>query len=289
MNCLIAGSIINSYGHTFTSDETSFYLTFVDEINVQKDLIKKFLQEGKYDKAHDHLTRMAELYTDDLKDELAEKNKRISTEISATISSIGDQIKQQVDEKVVSTSLDDLDSILGESIDIRLEPEALDNSTVHALHFTALVNSLDINYKHSFVSNNALNNSEIENSEASSKSSQLEHKNNQSDVNHTEINGNNISDLVSYNTAKGLLTVIKDLYNTTVKQDINATKSTELDKIAISLDQVADVIDSKLSYKDLAIQIHGIIHPGIIEVYALDHLSINQPKTIISSGQGSHS
>lgn len=289
MTFLLSTPIISSYGHTFTSDETSLYLTFIDEMKVQKNLIKKYMQEGNYDFAQAHLTRMVELYTDELKEELAEKNKRVSTEISSTIFNIGDQIKQRLDEKSILIALDDLDPILVESIDIRLDPTVLSNSTVHGLHFTELVNSMDTNYKHSFISKDMVNDSEIRIPEISNKTSQLEHTNNHVAIKDTETGGNNVSDLVSYDTARGLLTVIKDLYNTTIKQDINQTKSAELDQINIALNQTVNVIDSKLPYKDLAIQVHGIIHPNVIEVYGLDHLAINQPKTLKSSGENSHS
>lgn len=289
MTFLLSTPIISSYGHTFTSDETSLYLTFIDEMKVQKNLIKKYMQEGNYDFAQAHLTRMVELYTDELKEELAEKNKRVSTEISSTIFNIGDQIKQRSDEKSILFALNSLDPLLVESIDIRLDPSVLNNSTVHGLHFTELVNSLDTNYKHSLMSKNMVNHSETGISKISNKTSQLEHKNNHTAIKNTETIRNNVFDLASFNTAKSLLSVIKDLYNTTIKQDINQTKSAELDKINIALEETANVIDSKAPYKDLAIQVHGIIHPNVIEVYGLDHLAINQPKTLKSSGENSHS
>ena len=100
---------------------------------------------------------------------------------------------------------------------------------------------------------------------------------------------NNVSDIISYDIAKGLLIVIKNLYNSTIKQDINRTQSIELNKINMALDQSGEVINSMRPYKELAIQIYGIIQPTIIDIYGLDHLSINQPTTINLQKQYSNS
>ncbi|MGE5705814.1 MAG: hypothetical protein ACM3XP_03755 [Nitrososphaerales archaeon] len=43
------------------------------------------------------------------------------------------------------------------------------------------------------------------------------------------------------------------------------------------------VVDSKLRYTEIAKLIHGIIHPNLIEVYKLDHININELKTIEGS------
>ena len=286
---LVSRSLNSNYEHTFTSDETSFYLTFVDEINVQKDLVKKYLNDGDYDNAQDHLTRMNELYTDEIKNELAEKNQRISKEISSSIRGVGDQIKQRLDAKSILNSIDVLDPILAESLDVRLDPESLNNSTIHALHFASLVNSMDINYRTSILSKNSLNDSEIGVSIVSNKTEQMNHDHMEAQTTNMERIASNITDIVSYDTAKGLLTVIKNLYNSTVKHDTNQTQSTDLDKINIALDQSEDIINSVRPYKELAVQIHGIIHPTIIDIYGLDHLDINQPTTLNLQQQDSHS
>jgi heptaprenylglyceryl phosphate synthase len=93
------------------------------------------------------------LYTDEIRDELSERNERIANEITDTISVIGDQIIQKIAKEEIMNSIDNLDGILDESVSVRLEVASLNNSTVHALHFAqlVLVNSLDSNYKHSFI------------------------------------------------------------------------------------------------------------------------------------------
>jgi hypothetical protein len=46
----------------------------------------------------------------------------------------------------------------------------------------------------------------------------------------TVSNNKTISNFISYETVKGLISVIKDIYNSTVKQDVTETNSVQLDK-----------------------------------------------------------
>jgi hypothetical protein len=97
----------------------------VDEIKVQEKLIKKFLSENDYDKAQKHLSRISQLYSDEIRDELSERNERIANEITDTISVIDDKIIQKTAKDEITNSIDNLDAILEESVSVRLETAAL--------------------------------------------------------------------------------------------------------------------------------------------------------------------
>ena len=115
-------TIFNAFVHSFIdTDETSLFLSFVDEIKVQDKLIKKFVSEDDYDKAEKHLSRISQLYTDEIRDELSERNERITNEITDTISVIGHQIIQKTAKEEIMNSIDYLDGILDESVSVRLE------------------------------------------------------------------------------------------------------------------------------------------------------------------------
>jgi len=258
---IVGNTIFNPFAHSFSSDETSLFLSFVDEIKVQEKLIKKFLSENDYDKAQKHLSRISQLYSDEIRDELSERNERIANEITDTISVIDDKIIQKTAKDEITNSIDNLDAILEESVSVRLETAALTNSTVHALHFAQLVNSLDSNYKHSFTIPNFLRSNET--SKAMHDSANSQHKESLKINEPTVSNNKTISDFISYETAKGLISVIKVIYNSTVKQDVTETDSLELDKMDDALNRLGLVVDSKLPYTEIAKLIHGIIHPKI--------------------------
>lgn len=96
-------------------------------------------------------------------------------------------------------------------------------------------------------------------------------------------NNKTISNFISYVTAKGLISVIKDIYNSTVKHEVTETDSLELDKMDDALNRLGLVVDSKIPYSEITKLIHGIIHTKLKEVYKLDHVNINKSKTIAGS------
>jgi hypothetical protein len=144
-----------------------------------------------------------------------------------------------------------------------------------------LVNSLDSHYKHSFIIPDFLPSNETSKAMHDSANSQhkVVHKINEPTVS----NNKNISNFISYETAKVLIYVIKDIYNSTVKQDVTETDSVQLDKMYDALNLLGLAVDSKLPYTEIGQLIHGIIHPNLIEVYKLDHININESKTIAGS------
>lgn len=80
-----------------------------------------------------------------------------------------------------------------------------------------------------------------------------------------------------------MISVIKDIYNSTVKQEVTETDSLELDKMDDALNRLGLVVDSKIPYSEITKLIHGIIHTKLKEVYKLDHVNINKSKTIAGS------
>ena len=138
-----------------------------------------------------------------------------------TISVIGDQIIQKTAKDEITNSIDNLDAILRKSVNVRLEAAALTNSTVHALHSAQLVNSLDSNYKYSFIIPNFLHLNET--SKAMHDSANSQHKEGHKINEPTVSNNKTISDFISYETAKGLISVIKEIYNSKVKHDVSET------------------------------------------------------------------
>ena len=71
-------------------------------------------------------------------------------------------------------------------------------------------------------------------------------------------NNKTISNFISNIRAKGLISVIKDIYNSAVKHEVE-TDSLELDKMDDALNRLGLVVDSRIPYTETAKLIHGII------------------------------
>ncbi len=83
-----------------------------------------------------------------------------------------------------------------------------------------------------------------------------QHKEGQKINEPTVSNNKTISNFISYETAKGLISVIKDIYNSTVKQEVTETNSVQLDKMDDALYELGLVVDSKPPYTEIAKLIH---------------------------------
>jgi hypothetical protein len=251
---LIMSTIGNSFAHTFTNNESAAFLALIDNMKIQAGLIQQSISSGNIDIAKQHIDKLKELYSNHTNEEIAEKNERIANEISTTInyftSSLSNQnnfIQSQIDNNV-----QDLNAILDESISVRIPQDVLDNSTVQALHFVELVNAVDMNYNDTLVEQEIQNMSLINNSNNNNESrSQIE-------------------DVVSYNTARGLLSVAIDLYESKLKKDglvASKNQSATIDKLQEGIEQLKTSIELKKPSSEITNTINGTVYPALQELY----------------------
>ena len=73
------------YGHTFAGDESATFLALMDQIQIEMDLINTNLIANNQSLAKEHLNNIDELYTKNIKKEIAERNERITNEITSVI------------------------------------------------------------------------------------------------------------------------------------------------------------------------------------------------------------
>ena len=134
------------YGHNFAGDESASFLALMDQMQTEMNLINTNLMANNNQSVivKDHLNKINELYTENIKKEIAERNERVANEISSIINEIDIAIGQEI--KDTSGLVKDFNDIIGEAISVRIDQEALNNSTIQALHFADLINSIDISY-----------------------------------------------------------------------------------------------------------------------------------------------
>ena len=89
----------NAYGHNFAGDESASFLTLMDQVQTEMNLINTNLISDNQSLAIDHLKQIKELYTKNIKKEIAERNERIAKEISAVINVTEIYIEDKEEEK----------------------------------------------------------------------------------------------------------------------------------------------------------------------------------------------
>lgn len=281
------------YGHNFAGDESASFLALMDQMQTEMNLINTNLMAKNNQSVivKDHLNKINELYTENIKKEIAERNERVANEISSIINEIDISIGQEI--KDTSGLVKDFNDIIGEAISVRIDQEALTNSTIQALHFADLINSIDVSYATAVgakpmnmsamnmsTNNNmshGINNSNSNNTMSSSSDMQMDHGDNNNMAGMSKNTGHSsnpsetssIANIASYQTAKEQTNVAIDLFNSTIKQNIPSNATENANVIESNLQQLKDLIESKAPYDKVMGVIHGPIQTTMLETFNL--------------------
>lgn len=281
------------YGHNFAGDESATFLALMDQIQTEMDLINTNLVANNQPLAKEHLNNIDELYTKNIKKEIAERNERIANEITSVINETNIAIEKN--NRDISSSVENFNDIIGEAISIRIDSEALTNATIHALHFANLINSIDLTYADALgtkpMNMSGMNMNDDDNSMShgnnTNNSSNSNNNNTMSDMkmnqgvssmasmsNDTNNNSNatengTVTNIASYQTAKELTNKAIELFNSTIKQNIPSNATENANAIESGLQQLKDMIESKAPYDKVMGIIHGIIQTNTLEIFNL--------------------
>ena len=278
------------YAHNFAADESASFLALIDEMQIEMSLINTNLLMNNQSLAQDHINKIKQLYTDDIKKEIAEKNERVANDISSIINETNTEIGQENNNQGINETIKNFNDIIGETITVRIDQESLNNATVHALHFANLINLIDQSYAaalgekpmnmSSMNVSTHKNSSHGNNDNNTSSDMETDHHDNNVSSNMTNVdkdakhNSNatatgKITDIASYQTAKELTNTALDLFNSTIKQNIPPDAIENADTIESNLHQLKDLIDSGASYDKVMGIIHGIIQTNTQEAFNL--------------------
>jgi hypothetical protein len=121
--------IQNVYAHIFTTDDTASFLSFVDQLQVESELVQTNLVNNNLSLAQKHANKAASLLTPSIIVEIAEKNQKVADDLTTTvddlqkITSSSDKQRQMVNQLVSQ-----INTTLGEAVTIRIEQEQEDSS-----------------------------------------------------------------------------------------------------------------------------------------------------------------
>jgi hypothetical protein len=172
--------IQNVYAHIFTTDDTASFLSFVDQLQVESELVQTNLVNNNLSLAQKHANKAASLLSPSIIVEIAEKNQKVADDLTTAvdglqkITSSSDKQRQMVNQLVSQ-----INTTLGDAVTIRIEQEQegssnflekgieflrgifgggdekagnrIDrNTTIQPLAFADLVDSLLINYGNAY-------------------------------------------------------------------------------------------------------------------------------------------
>ena len=132
-----------SYGHNFSTNESAMFIALVDLIKTQAQLVQENIASNNMSLASEHADDALALVTDNVTEEIAERNQRLADELGTTLTSLK-TASETASDNATSASVEqtvfDLDAILDETLTARIDADVLDNSTMRAM---AMLDILD--------------------------------------------------------------------------------------------------------------------------------------------------
>jgi hypothetical protein len=133
------------YAHTFSTDESASFLALVERIRIEAHLAMNSTSIANV--ALKHASLASDLLDANATREIKERNERLGTGLPIALHDLEALTATSlVDIEAIRQKVDQIDSLLGEAVSVRIERDHLDNGTTAALSFALLVNSASEHY-----------------------------------------------------------------------------------------------------------------------------------------------
>jgi hypothetical protein len=245
----------NVYGHTFTPNESASFLSLVNQLRVESEIVQMSLRNDSLSLAREHANKAAALLTSNVTKEIAEQNQRVADELSMAIIYL-QNISSTGQKKSVDQLVSNIDAILGEAVTTRIEQEQRTNSTIQALAFASLVNNILTEYGNAYAVEYDMTN----------MSNMARLGNNTSMVMSGMANGGNNSD----SSAQALAAEALEIFNVELKPMAPNNTTAFVTNLEDGLIQLNSSIRSKASPIDIMMIVHTQIHPNLLGASSLE-------------------
>jgi hypothetical protein len=291
-------SFPNTYGHTFSPNESASFLSFVDQLQVESELVQTNLANDSTSLAQEHAKKAGSLLTSNITTEIAEENQRVANELTRAINDLQDISLSPQQVGSIDQLVSDIDSILGEAESTRIEQEDLENATIQALAFADLVNSILENYGNAYAVDFDMTNmsnmpmmGQSNNNMSTMTMSNMSNNGNDNDSN-IEMNSMNMSssrtmvgmdvgggressiyssliNMTDFQSAQALAAKALEIFNVELKPMAPNNSSAFITNLENGLSKLNDSIRDKASPMDIMMIVHTQIHPNLLEAFNL--------------------
>jgi hypothetical protein len=158
---ILAGSLLTpashfAYAHTFSSSESAEFLSLVDQIRAETQLVTMNLENNNVTLAQAHAQKAVVLLDNFTISEIRERNNRIADslvsglgQLEANVTSLTSDSQEQIPQGAIqdiNESVMSLNDIISEAETVRVESDQQNNSTMWALVLADLVNTVLADY-----------------------------------------------------------------------------------------------------------------------------------------------
>ena len=280
------------YAHTFSENEDALFLTMINKIKAQTQLVGSDLSTN-IRQAQQHAEAARGLFAQ--KDpvvnttwtsEISERNPRIVTDLLHSLdnlkTTVATEPNSNPDSSSVQSKITNIGNLLDEAVSVRISKDVLDNPKTQALVLANLGNKIYNNYGNAL----GLSPSTVANMAGMSMSGITPNKG--SSMNTKMTSGNGISEMITvsdrsvmnqpsasiknltaYQTAQSMAAVAQKVFDKDLKPiaPTNATNSNS--HIANYLNQIKNAVNNKSSFMNVMELVHVKLHPTLISAYNL--------------------
>ena len=294
-------SLLNAYGHTFSPNESASFLSFVDQIQVESELVQTNLADDSTSLAQEHAKKAGSLLTSNITTEIVEENQRVANELTRAINDLQDISLSPQQVGSIDQLVSDIDSILGEAESTRIEQEDLENATIQALAFADLVNSILENYGNAYAvdfdmtnmsnmpmtgqGNNNMSTMTMSNMDTNGNDNDSNKEMNSMNISSSNtvvgmdvgggegsesgINSSSLVNLTDYQSAQALAAKALEIFNTQFRPIAPNNSSALLTNLENGLTDLNASIRNKAPSMDIMMIVHTQIHPNILQAFNL--------------------
>ena len=302
------------YGHNFSPDESASFIAFTYQLQVESELVKLNLLTNNISLAQDHANKAVSLLTPTILGEIVEKDPGIANDLRARVNDMRKISSSIQDQQQIDNVLTEINSTLTKAVNIRISSASADstnfleraseflrdmfqsnsdqldittgpNSTVLALSFADLVDSILVNYGNAFgvefdmtnMSNMAMMDSNRSSATMSDANSEIkmDSMNMSSDdemsISHDTHRSYSLVDISDYQSAQALSKMSYDIFIGKLRPLTMNENNTDsfVSNLHNGLSQLDTSIRNKASPMDIMMIAHVEIHPNLLAIFNL--------------------
>lgn len=263
-----------AYAHTFSGNESAAFIATVGVLRTEIRLINSTVATNS-SQANEHAKIAVQHLSTNDTSELAERNKRIGTDLPQDLSQLQDMTANLSPTNAtgiaaVKQKIRDTDALLGEALSVRVEPTQLTNATVYGTAVADLLNETLERYGEALgiganTSSPATTSSPTENASMSNAK---------------------IVNYADYQSTKGLVNMTSETFNKTKSLVANTANTNALSKIDKDLNQLKNMIDNMTSYTQVTTFVYNTIYPDLNSALNLGLSQVDANKAIQDAMSG---
>lgn len=254
-----------AFAHNFTGDESANFIANVEKAKVHLQLADKNLRKSDVTLAHVEHARMH--FDDHILGEVAEKNKRVATDLGAAFDKLEGMIGDKAPRADIKKQIKAVNSLLGEAQSARIDKKFLKDGDVQAIVMAQMViEALDA-YNRAFgmmMPGEAGSHGNSHGGSSNSMNATASHSSSGVMDGHMD----QVYDKDAYEVSKAFVTKASGMFSK-VKNLAPAGSEEEMAQVKAGLGKLRTAVNHKESPDDVAIIVHGQIHENLIKAFDL--------------------